>query len=299
MPQFWGACVVLIMLFVRLGNASSARFTIPAANFDRVLAGAVFNISWDGAKPPSEISLERGSSQLIDYTIVVNAPNTTGSYLWTIPTNIPSDTYSLLIFDNDTYQGTTQYSQLFTITDNNSSASPFTLPTPVDLGAASTSMATTTPAPTMSTSSPGKTYMWGISAGTKIGIIVTTALVGIALLCLGLWYGIRLGRRRALRDAVDKEKSTIDAASTDIVHLKPELDGGEALVKVNEIDGAERIELESPRQVSEIGSPGVGSRIEMESPGGHGMEEGIVGGVGRGGGGSVNVGPVTPISELE
>jgi hypothetical protein len=57
---------VTLSLFC-LGNASTAVFT---TTFFDTYVGSSLNISWKGALPPSNITLEKGSNALVDYDIV-------------------------------------------------------------------------------------------------------------------------------------------------------------------------------------------------------------------------------------
>jgi hypothetical protein len=57
---------VTLSLFC-LGNASTAVFT---TTFPDTYVGLSLNISWKGALPPSNITLEKGSEPLPDYQIV-------------------------------------------------------------------------------------------------------------------------------------------------------------------------------------------------------------------------------------
>ncbi|KAF8846663.1 hypothetical protein BDZ45DRAFT_734100 [Acephala macrosclerotiorum] len=250
---------VTLSLFY-LGNASTAVFT---TTFYDTYAGLSVNISWKGALPPSNITLENGTTAHIDYDIVIDIPGSNGYYLWSIPLNLPTNTYSFNIGDSSNYQGVNSYSNYFNITQRNSSVGAFVKPTPAIFAdsATATSFNVSSTSSSAAPSGRGPTAS-GLSGGAKVGIGVGAAFVVLAVIGLVVfWYRKRSGTPMPQVAGVTDPYSKAElpgsmvgqkikaGASADF--QKVELGTGPD--KVGMGHGVERVELESDNPQAELG----------------------------------------------
>jgi hypothetical protein len=179
--------------------------------------------------------------------------------------DIPTDTYSFHIEDDSNYQGTNSYSNLFNITQTNSSVGAFVKPTPAifaDSATATSFNVSTTSSAAPSTGAPRAS---SLSDGAKAGIGVGVALVVLAVIGLVFfWYRKRSGTRMPQVAEVAEVSDPYSKAELpgSGVGQKIKLGGSAEFQKAelgvgpNKVEmghGVERVELESDNPRAELG----------------------------------------------
>ncbi|KAH8662945.1 Ser-Thr-rich glycosyl-phosphatidyl-inositol-anchored membrane family-domain-containing protein [Tricladium varicosporioides] len=135
--SFWTTCALAAVQFTN-------------RDFNKVTAGQTFTLTWSGASGPVEILLKNGPSTALVTVSTVATGQTGTSFTYTVPANIPSDTYAFTITDGTS----TNYSPQFQI------VGAVTVPT------SSTSTTTSNTIPTSNTSAT-KTFSTSTSQTTS------------------------------------------------------------------------------------------------------------------------------------
>ncbi|KAH8691505.1 hypothetical protein BGW36DRAFT_53801 [Talaromyces proteolyticus] len=249
MLRFCSFFVVSLSLF-SLGNASTAVFTTDFPDCD---VGTSLNLSWKGAFPPSNISLDRGTYLLPDFGVVINIPGTDGYYVWKVPLDLPTDMYGFYIEDSSMFNGVSSYSNYFNITQTNSSVGAFVKPTPAvfaDSATATSYNVTVTSSAAANSSSGGS--RGGLSDGAKAGIGVGVACAVLVVVGLAAFW--RRGKRRSGTQMPPVAGSTInepygkaELPGSGKMTLGANADSQKAELAVGEITTDGTVELDSDR----------------------------------------------------
>ncbi|KAI8625809.1 hypothetical protein F5Y19DRAFT_238784 [Xylariaceae sp. FL1651] len=152
-----GALALAFILFML--RCWAVEFTTSTIN---ISPGKPFTLTWKGATGPVEISLLTGPSDGLVTVEVIDSGDTSDSYTWTPPDNLPSGTYAFGISDGDLMNYSEQWT--YTAGDNapesTSTPLPTTTHTPTSTSKAPTTTApstTTPPEPETSSSDPPTT----------------------------------------------------------------------------------------------------------------------------------------------
>jgi hypothetical protein len=150
--------------------AQAVQFTNSA--FD-VQAGKPFTLTWSGASGPVTIKLKNGPNTNLKDVATVTSGATGTSFVWSVPANLPADTYA---FEIDDSTGVPNYSVQFTAGSgtatlsssaaSSSAASTSTVATTSQTVTTSSASAATTSASTTRSSSSSRTATSSTTAAT-------------------------------------------------------------------------------------------------------------------------------------
>ncbi|CAK7228418.1 hypothetical protein SBRCBS47491_006898 [Sporothrix bragantina] len=156
-------------VFAALAATVAAVPAFTNSAFDLV-PGSTFTLTWGNATGPVTIYLATGESTDLKKVQTIDSNDSSGSFTWTVPTDLVTGTYAFEITDSTG----TNYSKQFTLTGTGSATSSATtaVSTSVTSTAASSTVTSTTTSSSSSSSSSSSTSS---SSSSKTTHLTTTA----------------------------------------------------------------------------------------------------------------------------